>query len=68
MDKIALAPCSTCKVMWPRQALTKDLECDFCYTHRKMNAIKCRKPLVHNPQFEAKFHCKRCAAELKENI
>ena len=34
MDKIALAPCSTCKVMWPRQALTKDLECDFCYTKR----------------------------------
>ena len=30
-----------------------------------MNRIKCMKPLVHNPQFEGKFHCKRCAEEIK---
>jgi len=30
-----------------------------------MNRIKCMKPLAHNPQFEGKFHCKRCAERLK---
>ncbi len=30
-----------------------------------MNRIKCMKPLAHNPQFEGKFHCKRCAEEIK---
>ena len=34
MSQTTLAPCSTCKVLWPRQSLTKDLECDFCYTKR----------------------------------
>ena len=25
--------------------------------------MKCKKPLKHNPQFEAKHHCKLCEAE-----
>jgi len=29
-----------------------------------LNRIKCMKPLAHNPQFEGKFHCKRCAEEI----
>ncbi len=28
-----------------------------------MKRIKCKKPLAHNPQFEGKYHCKRCAVE-----
>ena len=28
-----------------------------------MNRIKCKKPLAHNPQFEGKYHCKRCEME-----
>jgi hypothetical protein len=28
--------------------------------------MKCIRPLVHNPQFEAKAHCKTCAQEAKE--
>jgi len=27
--------------------------------------MKCKKPLAHNPQFEGKHHCKRCAREAK---
>jgi hypothetical protein len=30
--------------------------------------IKCKKPLVHKPQFEGKIHCKRCEAEQTEMI
>lgn len=30
------------------------------------NWMICKKPLKHNPQFEAKNHCKTCANELKE--
>lgn len=30
-----------------------------------MIKIKCMKPLAHNPQFEGKFHCKRCAKKIK---
>jgi hypothetical protein len=25
--------------------------------------IKCKKPLVHRPEFEGKYHCRRCEAE-----
>tara|TARA_R110000851_G_scaffold220568_3_gene373364 strand:+ start:13871 stop:14032 length:162 start_codon:yes stop_codon:yes gene_type:complete len=28
--------------------------------------VKCVKPLVHNPQFEGKHHCKHCAREQNE--
>ena len=27
--------------------------------------MKCRRPLAHNPQFEGKVSCKRCAEELR---
>jgi hypothetical protein len=30
-----------------------------------MTRVKCKKPLAHNPQFEGKYHCKRCAEEAK---
>tara|TARA_R110001592_G_scaffold19887_5_gene81211 strand:- start:10610 stop:10924 length:315 start_codon:yes stop_codon:yes gene_type:complete len=26
-------------------------------------AIKCRRPMVHRPEFEAKVHCKTCEGE-----
>ena len=29
--------------------------------------MRCKKPLKHNPQFEAKYHCKACAREAKED-
>ena len=29
--------------------------------------MKCKKPLVHNPQFEGKYHCKACSRETKED-
>ena len=25
--------------------------------------MKCIKPVVHNPQFEGKYHCKHCEAD-----
>jgi len=28
--------------------------------------MKCIKPLVHNPQFEGKHHCRHCAREAAE--
>jgi hypothetical protein len=33
-----------------------------------MTRVKCKKPLAHNPQFEGKYHCKRCAAEQEMKI
>jgi len=31
----------------------------------KMKRVICKKPLVHRPEFEGKFHCKRCAEEAR---
>ncbi len=28
--------------------------------------MKCKRPLVHRPEFEGKHHCKRCECELRE--
>jgi len=28
--------------------------------------MKCRKPLIHNPQFEGKHHCNHCEREAGE--
>jgi len=33
-----------------------------------MKKIKCRKPIIHSPQFEAKYHCKTCEGEEKDLI
>ena len=33
---------------------------------KESEAVKCVKPLKHNPQFEGKHHCKHCERELKE--
>ena len=30
-----------------------------------MKRVICKKPLVHRPEFEGKFHCKRCAEEAR---
>lgn len=30
-----------------------------------MKRVICKKPLIHKPEFEGKFHCKRCAKEEK---
>ena len=29
----------------------------------RVDVVKCKKPLAHNPQFEGKYHCKACARE-----
>jgi hypothetical protein len=28
--------------------------------------MKCKRPLVHRPEFEGKAFCKRCAAEAEQ--
>lgn len=33
----------------------------------RSSAVKCKKPLKHNPQFEGKIHCKACAREAKQD-
>ncbi len=30
-----------------------------------LKRVICKKPLVHRPEFEGKFHCKRCAEEAR---
>tara|TARA_R100000329_G_scaffold89799_1_gene75283 strand:- start:104 stop:298 length:195 start_codon:yes stop_codon:yes gene_type:complete len=30
-----------------------------------MKRVICKKPLIHRPEFEGKFHCKRCAEEAR---
>lgn len=32
---------------------------------KEVNEIKCKKPLVHKPEFKGKYHCMQCANEEK---